>query len=538
MPPQDANLADKFFRTGKFELSEIVIGLVGPVGTDLQKAVNDITDVLMPYGYESHVVRVSDLIREFYPIAPHDPRNEYDRILAFMDAGDEARKDSDMALALGIAALIHSKRERSRDGTPTWDPRRAYIVNSLKHPEEVKVLKHIYGDGFVLIGINSYRDQRRSYLMKKGTKMTAKQADKLIERDEKEDGKSHGQRTRDTFHLADFYLQVDDSEERRRNSIERVLHLLFGHPNQTPTFHEYCMFMAFTSALRSADLSRQVGAVIARDEEILATGANDCPKFGGGLYWPRLNSDGTVTDVKGGRDYTLGHDSNDKQKLRIIEGVLKLVKDLPNDKVIREKLRNALVQSPLDDITEYGRMVHAEMEAIMVCARNGISCTGATLYCTTFPCHNCAKHIIAAGITRVVYVEPYHKSKALEFHADSAYIGPGQSEPGSEKKVYFEPFVGVGARRFFDLFSMTHGPGYPLKRKNPETGDALRWKESDGILRTAMLPWSYLQREELAANQFYLQHMGRGKDGKESGKQSSSSGVKKRRVRRGTQGRK
>ena len=50
------------------------------------------------------------------------------------------------------------------------------------------------------------------------------------------------------------------------------------------------MFMAFASALRSADLSRQIGAVIAHDNEIIATGANDCPKSGGGLYWPEYDS--------------------------------------------------------------------------------------------------------------------------------------------------------------------------------------------------------------------------------------------------------
>ena len=60
-------------------------------------------------------------------------------------------------------------------------------------------------------------------------------------------------------------------------------------------------------------------------------------------------------------------------------------------------------------------MVHAEMEALLSCARSGVSPVGGTLYSTTFPCHNCAKHIVAAGLRRVVYVEPYPKSRAVEF---------------------------------------------------------------------------------------------------------------------------
>ncbi|MFO2375906.1 cytidine deaminase, partial [Pseudomonas aeruginosa] len=69
----------------------------------------------------------------------------------------------------------------------------------------------------------------------------------------------------------------------------RVIDILFGQPYVTPTFDEYAMFMAFSASLRSADLSRQVGAVLTRDEGIISTGANDVPKAGGGLYWPELD---------------------------------------------------------------------------------------------------------------------------------------------------------------------------------------------------------------------------------------------------------
>lgn len=50
---------------------------------------------------------------------------------------------------------------------------------------------------------------------------------------------------------------------------------------------------------------------------------------------------------------------------------------------------------------------HAEANAISGCARRGISTAGATLYCTTFPCAECAKLIVGAGILEVVYDVPY-----------------------------------------------------------------------------------------------------------------------------------
>lgn len=46
--------------------------------------------------------------------------------------------------------------------------------------------------------------------------------------------------------------------------------------------------------------------------------------------------------------------------------------------------------------------IHAEMNAILHCARLGRSTLGATMVLTTLPCHNCAKMIVQAGIVEVV----------------------------------------------------------------------------------------------------------------------------------------
>ena len=106
-------------------------------------------------------------------------------------------------------------------------------------------------------------------------------------------------------------------EPPKWNQLWRALQLIFGSPHKTPSFDEFAMFMAFTSSVRSADLSRQVGAVIARGTDILSTGANDCPRFGGGQYWPEHdpnNPDEYLVDTPSGRDNTRMVDSNAKQK--------------------------------------------------------------------------------------------------------------------------------------------------------------------------------------------------------------------------------
>ena len=100
------------------------------------------------------------------------------------------------------------------------------------------------------------------------------------------------------------------------------------------------------------------------------------------------------------------------------------------------------------DIMEFNRDVHAEMSAIGDAARTGVAVRDATLYCTAFPCHICAKHIVGAGIRRVVYLEPYPKCYAEELHSDSIQI----DGDGSSGKVGFQRFIGISPYRYRDLF--------------------------------------------------------------------------------------
>lgn len=126
--------------------------------------------------------------------------------------------------------------------------------------------------------------------------------------------------------------------------------------------------------------------------------------------------------------------------------------------------------------------------------------TPMSVYCTTFPCHNCAKHLIAAGVDRVVYIEPYPKSKALEFHSESIVWGIEKAKDDS--RVLFQPFVGIGPRRYFDLFSMNLGSSYDLVRKDSETGERREWSFADTRLRVQMKPSSYLELEAEASDYF------------------------------------
>ncbi|EEX49793.1 cytidine and deoxycytidylate deaminase zinc-binding region [Pasteurella dagmatis ATCC 43325] len=468
----------------KINDSELIIGIVSSVGTPSHRIITPLKDRLAGFGYSVEEIRVS----QFLP-KPNQDIREDERIFHFMEKGDLFREKSNNNSILAIASAVKIKELRHHKNTK----KNAYIINSLKHPDEVELLRKIYGDGFYLFGIHSDKPSRKEYL-EKDKHCEPNKADELIKIDENED-KKHGQKTRDTYHLSDFFLNLSDNEKQVKNTIQRFLELIFSDPYKTPTFDEYAMFMAFNSSVRSADLSRQVGAVISRSNQILSTGANDVPRFGGGLYWAEKDKNGEVKDQELGRDYKRSIDQNKQSQRNIIENILKNVKEkalLEADKL--EILKSILKESEISDLTEFGRVVHAEMEAILSCSREGISTKEAILYCTTFPCHNCAKHIIASGINRVVYVEPYPKSKALEFHNDSIELQTNLDDKKSTNKVIFEPFIGVGPRRFLDLFSMSLGTGTKLRRKDKD-GTIIERDDNNKNIRTPLLNKSYIELE-------------------------------------------
>lgn len=466
---------------------ELVIGIVAPVGVNLDDVQNRLQSILEQFRYAFNFIHVSKLA-EPYLSSNQSADSELDRLDRAMSNGTKLREKygrGDFYALLAVNA-INSSRAVNGDDAPMPLGRRAHVIRSLKHPDEVETLRNVYGDGFFLLGVSSSIEKRKEYLSDtKG--VPDEHLDRLIARDDKEAG-NFGQKTSDVFQLADAFVTTDDNFDLSRQ-LARILDLLFSCPTVSPTPEEYAMFMAYAASLRSADLSRQVGAVIATpSNDIVATGANDVPRFGGGLYWP------TDDDQ---RDYKLKYDSNELEKQEIILKIMRKFEDgSRDDKEVIKAGSLLLKDTGILNITEYGRAVHAEMEAILSAARNGIPIRGGTLYSTTYPCHNCAKHIVAAGIVKVRYVEPYPKSYATKLHPDSIEANGSDSY----NKVHFQPFVGIGPRRFVDLFSTTLSSGRNLARKTD--GRLIEWKRTSAELRVPMVPLSYLEAEMIALDEF------------------------------------
>jgi deoxycytidylate deaminase len=305
------------------------------------------------------------------------------------------------------------------------------------------------------------------------------QAEELIFRDERgTEYQPYGQNVGDAFPLAD--MLVDSTEAQLiQTSLERLLEIEFSHPFHTPTRDEYGMYMAWGASLLSASLGRCVGAAIARkDGEVIALGVNEVPRSGGGHYWHGDSPDGrdfrNTTGLDTGtrlRSTLLGNTlevllgvgwlppthevggieddlmSNDDLRRRTASDELQRLLDPDASEALRNLRRTLLIQN----LMEFFREVHAEMSAMADASRRGVSVAGCTIFCTTFPCHECARVLVGAGIDRVVFLEPYPKSLVQDLYGDSIIVDPPPH--GTEGLVRFETFVGVAPRRFSDFFN-------------------------------------------------------------------------------------
>lgn len=487
-------------RLAQFQQSELVLALVCPVGVNYTRCLHILQAQFKKLGYQPRVISVSSLMDnlclKYEMPQPKTSASEAERIRSRMGLGNSLREKTDAPELLALAAIREINQFRvEKQNAQTSDilqPRlkTVHILATLKRPEEVDILRTVYGAGFFLVGVHDSEEGRCHYLVdEKGVE--AETATQLT-RDDEEDQADYGQRTRDTYHLADVFISLH--QDKHKDQLIRFTELLFGNPYHTPTIDEYAMYLASGASLRSSQLGRQVGAaIISRNGDLIGVGCNDVPRAGGGLYW--------CTDKNDTRDHVLKEDTNDQQKRQILDDLLTRL----NCADLTEQQRSTILKgAKLFDITEFGRAVHAEMEAILSCARSGVPVLNASLYTTTFPCHNCARHLIASGISRVVYIEPYVKSAAPHLHEDAIDVVDSISKKNKKStairdKIPFESFVGIGPRRYSDLFSLipTYGPRIARKRD----GKVIPWADESHKPRLPMHPISYLQREEIAIAQ-------------------------------------
>jgi cytidine deaminase len=453
---------------------ELIFGLLAPVGVDLDLITEVLQSTLREMHYKTKEFRLTNLMREIPVDLSIRPSPYIASIKDRIAYANEVRRllGNEALASLAISAIRDFRAEQrekniesesSEESLRTVDqraeeiplPSQAYIIRQFKRPEEISLLRSVYGKQFILVSGHAPEETRRRRIEEVerhskggvGSEVDIhNDAYALVAQDAKEISEKHGQNVRDAFPLGDVFIDAT-TRIKCEDMVRRFVHLLFGSNEITPTHDEYGMYIAKSAGLRSSDLSRQVGSAIFRPSgEIATLGCNEVPKTGGGTYWTEDTSDR--------RDFVEGHDPNDRRKAEVLVdllGRLQSKKYLSAElqeiedpqqigkKLLSDESEDSVKESKLMDIIEFGRIIHAEMSAISDAARLGVPIKDGTLFCTVFPCHICAKHIVASGIRRVVYLEPYAKSYAEDLHKDSIHVDPDSPT----QKVSFEAFIGV-----------------------------------------------------------------------------------------------
>lgn len=440
----------------KTHTTELVIALCGPIGSPLHDVATALESMLMDtFNYEKCTkVRLSKLIGDYAEkvgkTIPDKPG--YEKIQAQIDVGNDLRAAYGAGVLAELAVnSIRLDREvhKTASGATAYAPRRVcHIIDSVKNQEELDLLRMVYREMLYVVGVFSPLEQREENLKRKG--LDSAEVYELIDRDSGEESKT-GQTVRDTFPQCDFFLRMDsgtDSQLSRR--VARFLNLILGTKVITPTLNESAMYAAATAAANSACLSRQVGAAVTTSEgEVISTGWNDVPQPGGGLYlWNAMDPNGENDKRCWNRDG--GKCFNDEEKGLFADQLMETLGKFINPEQVAEARKAVTSFSKLRGLVEFSRSIHAEMHAILNAGKfSGSRIVGGKIFVTTYPCHSCARHIVAAGITEVYYIEPYRKSLAIKLHGDA--ISERETDTA---KVRLLPFDGVAPGRYLDLFKV------------------------------------------------------------------------------------
>ncbi len=480
--------------------SEIVVGLVGRIGVETDKVVDIVTEVAGALSYHVEPIKLTKAIPDisFLPKVVSTPVEK--KYHSYIDACNALRKKTKANDIMSLLGILQIQRFRKTAcGSPKVPATRmVYIFDQLKREEEIALLRQIYGPLFIQISCHAPLEKRKANLIQKilaGHKSSktydkwSAAADELIKRDDSEDSVDTGQRVANAFPLADLIVDTSNVQETKDN-VGRFFRSFFGDFTVSPTIAEYGMNLATCAGLRSLDLSRQVGAaILAKTGEIASLGCNEVPKSGGGTYW--------TGDKNDTRDFTKGYDYNTNRKRGMLIDVVVRLRDY---KLLSKKLSDldeqemeealfgeemsAMQDAQILDTLEFGRAMHAEMCAITDASRLGRAIEGHLLFATTFPCHNCAKHIVGSGISEVFYLKPYAKSEASLLYPDSIAV---DIDGRREDRVAFRQFTGIAPRRYPQLFEKD--------RLKDSDGRLRKWDQKHAYPIAGVSPSTYIDLE-------------------------------------------
>lgn len=436
--------------------SPIVIGLTGSFGAGCSKIAKRLIERHGFVGCSlSHKLR--ERLAKERDINLGEELSPKERTI-LQDFGNELREKDPECLAKDIMDKIIA--------TVNENGVSAFVVDSIRNPSEVRAFRQVFPN-FYLMAVYADTSVRWERVKDKFRKDLGR-FEASDERDRGEGEPEHGQGVQECVAQAD--ILIDNSIECPTDGelnkhlwpkVEQYVDRIINPGVEIPQLDEVFMALAYNSSRRSSCVKRRVGAAIVRrvaptvreireankvgdhlttgtsldqpESYVISTGYNEVPR--GAIPCAALGGDK--------RNYC----TKDEKILR----AMRKMKYCPNcgtKLAFPEKLKTdfaCVCGTKIVKGYSVGRQldvcpaVHAEEAAILQAAKlGGISLEGTVLYTTTFPCLQCSKKIIQAGIDEVVYVDPYPMRESIEL-LDKA-------------KVLIRRFEGITAYAYSKLY--------------------------------------------------------------------------------------
>ena len=233
---------------------------------------------------------------------------------------------------------------------------RHYVIDSIRHPEEVKALRE--RNGFVLVQVAAPPKVRFERIKSRARENDPHTYHEFLHV-ERVEGKSKigsDQQLNRTLALSDHTIQNSEGIEKLHEKVAKLM-MKIAKESKRPNWDDYFMGIAKVVSLRSNCVKRKVAAVVVKDRRIISTGYNGTPR-------------GVKNCNEGGCPRCNGFASSGT------------------------KLDECLCS-------------HGEENAITQSAYHGVNIGGSTVYTTFSPCLLCTKMIINSGIKEVVFNVDY-----------------------------------------------------------------------------------------------------------------------------------
>lgn len=473
---------------------ELIIGLVCPLGAGKDKDIfiENLKAALTARGVQVDLINTTDEAINIDKEETIPPSFKY--YIKMQICSWLRNNISNSILSYGVIKAIQKRRAINRK----LDKPTVYLIDQLKNPDEYTLLTHVYGLNYLQLSLFSSEEARMQRLEDEFDRESEKDITQtrlnmiikkqihlspcfksrikkrhpayikklkslvngymkfiyhspsieLIKKDFLDcdfkinrDGKSDsGQQVSKLFHLSHYFFNIDMQSAQEASlhaQIEKFCNLLTGKQHECPTQDEFAMSLAYQASVRSNyPKDTQIGAAIISERgEVIAVAS---------IRAPSPDSNTKLIDKNKVMEGYFFY----KDKTKKWEAILK-----QHQKAV-EALGLSGLGEFISDSLDFHPCTHAEIAALLDAAKLGISTLGTTLYTTTYPCHLCAKDIICAGVSKVVYLGAYPKSKNKRLYPNNITSDP---HPANDK-IPFVFYTGIGPKRYHYAYSNMNKP--------------------------------------------------------------------------------